>query len=69
MTTYVALKPKKEFRFCCVSRTEKHFAMKVNNAYWNWHGMQSRSADPETKTKETFLLKYDKVKITLESIS
>jgi len=69
MNTYIALKLKTEFSFCCVSRTETHFAMKVTNAYWNWHSAQSKSADPETKTKETFLLKYDKVKITLEFIS
>ena len=47
--------------FICVSNSKEQFARKIDRAYWNWRGIQSRGSKP---TLDDFLDDYIKVKLT-----
>jgi hypothetical protein len=62
------LKDKKYFQFNCIAKTEREMEEKIDSAYGCWRGLQSRGATEESRSKEVFLERYIKVKITIERI-
>ncbi len=63
-----ALKDKEYFQFHCISKTELELEDRIDRAYWNWKGSRSRSEPEEMKTKEVYLERFIKVKITVNKI-